>query len=151
DQLRILAQQQLPLRIAARSLSALRQLAPGGRGLVDHRLEATERARPFHQRFRRRLLFPVVDEFMLDPKAVKPPARLPAGIAVLPSIQRNRHVSSETRGVGGVALRGTVGDMDVADKPPWTGLRRVPRRAAPPTRPRNQARPRSSSLTEVLA
>src|SRR5690606_20027585 len=104
DQLRILAQQQLPLRIAARPLSALRQLAPGGRGLVDHRLEATERAGPFHQRFRRRLLFPVVDEFVLDPKAVKPPARLPAGIAVLQSVQRSHgHNCSVTPGAGGPA------------------------------------------------
>src|SRR5690606_11594258 len=55
-QLRMLAQQQLPLRLAARRLAALRQLAPGGGGLVDQGIEAAGLARPLHQGLRRGLV-----------------------------------------------------------------------------------------------
>ena len=82
DQLRIFAQQQLPFRFRARRLAVRRQVAPRGRGLVDHQVPTADLFLPVDQGCRRLRLVAVVDERMRDAEAVEPVARFPAGVAV---------------------------------------------------------------------
>src|SRR5690606_29364760 len=86
DQLRVFAQQQLPFRVRAGRLAVGRQLPPGGRGLVDHRLPAAELVLPAGKLLRAARVLAVVDELVCDVEALKPLARLAAGVAVLQAI-----------------------------------------------------------------
>src|SRR5690606_25975615 len=71
-QLRVLAQQQLPLRVAAWRLAVIRQLPPGGRGLVGHGVPAAQGLLPSDQLFGRAGLVPVIHEAVLDTEPVQP-------------------------------------------------------------------------------
>src|SRR5690606_11960099 len=93
-QRRVFAQQQLPLGVGLRRLAHRRQVAPGRRGLVDHGVPAAELRLPFDQRFRRRPVVAVVDEFVVDAEAVEPLARLSAGVAVGQAVESCRHPAS---------------------------------------------------------
>src|SRR5690606_26203023 len=93
-QRRMLAQQQVPLRVGAGRLAVGRQVAPGRGRLVDHRVPAAECVAPRLERLRRRLVLPVVDEVVRDAEAVQPLARLAAGVAVGQAVERRRHSAS---------------------------------------------------------
>src|SRR5690606_19212314 len=96
-QRRVLAQQQLPLRVRLRRLARRRQAAPGRRGPVDHRVPAAERTAPGKQEPGGLALLAVVDELVGDAEAVEPLARLAAGIAVGEAVECHRHSARPRR------------------------------------------------------
>src|SRR5574343_1634743 len=97
QQRRVFLQQHQVLGLGARGFLVRQQIAPGGAGLVQQRVETAELFGPGAQLFRRNRMGTVVDEGERTLDAFQPVLRLLAGVAVRQAVQGQAHSTAPRR------------------------------------------------------